>query len=518
MYAHDNAARWASYINTGGTDVSAVSSSALPLNTWSHVAVTYDGTMLRIYRDGVQAGTRAVTGAIIATTGALRLGGNTVWSEWFAGRIDEVRVYNRALPAAEISTDMTTPIITGPPPPDTEPPTVTLTAPAANAFVRGTVTVSATASDNVGVTSVQFLLDGQPLGAADTTDPYAVNWSTTLVADGPHTLSARAVVAKGNAGTTTARTVTVDNTAPAVSITSPADGATVSGAITVTASASDSSGITSVQFMLDGNPLGAPDTISPYTVSWPTSQTTNGSHVLTAVATDGAGLQTTSGAVKVTESNTWTPPSGLVAAYTFSEGSGASTADASGGGKVGTISGATWTPGGKFGNALSFDGVNDSVAVADAAALDLTSGMTIEAWVYPTALSGWRTVVLKEATNGLAYSLYANGNTPMRPAGYVNRGSGDVAVTGTSALPLNTWSHLAVTYGGGNFRLYVNGTQVGALALTGNIRTTTGALRIGGNSVWNEWFAGRLDEVRIYNRALTQSEIQAGMNMTVGGQ
>jgi hypothetical protein len=98
----------------------------------------------------------------------------------------------------------------------------------------------------------------------------------------------------------------------------------------------------------------------------------------------------------------------------------------------------------------------------------------------------------------------------------VNLGGPDVAVRGTGPLPLNTWSHIAVTYGDGFLRFYVNGTQAGSVAQTGNIQTSTGPLRIGGNSVWSEWFAGRIDEVRIYNRALTQAEIQGGMNMTVG--
>ena len=78
-------------------------------------------------------------------------------------------------------------------------------------------------------------------------------------------------------------------------------------------------------------------------------------------------------------------PSGLSAAYGFNAGSGTTAVDASGNGHTGTISGATWTAAGKFGGALSFDGTNDWVTVADAAALDLTTGMTLMAWVYPTA-------------------------------------------------------------------------------------------------------------------------------------
>jgi hypothetical protein len=144
--------------------------------------------------------------------------------------------------------------------------------------------------------------------------------------------------------------------------------------------------------------------------------------------------------------------------------------------------------------------------------------MTIEAWVYPTAIGGgaWRTVVMKEAAGDLSYTLYADDSTPSRPAGYINRGGTHVSVTGTAPLPLNTWSHIAVTYGGGNLRFFLNGTQLATRAQTGNISTSTNPLRIGGNSPWGEFFTGRIDEVRLYNRALTAAEIAAGMNQTVG--
>ena len=96
-----------------------------------------------------------------------------------------------------------------------------------------------------------------------------------------------------------------------------------------------------------------------------------------------------------------TTPAGLVAAYGFDAGSGSTAADSSGKGNVGSISGPVWSGAGRFGSALSFDGVNDWVSVADASSLDLTTGMTLEAWVRPSALGGWRTVTFKERTGGV---------------------------------------------------------------------------------------------------------------------
>jgi len=94
---------------------------------------------------------------------------------------------------------------------DTTPPTVALTAPLTGTTVSGTVTVSASATDNVGVAGVQFKLDGTNLGAEVTGPPYAVTWNTTTTAAGAHTLTAAARDAAGNIGTSAGVAVTVAN-------------------------------------------------------------------------------------------------------------------------------------------------------------------------------------------------------------------------------------------------------------------------------------------------------------------
>ena len=71
-------------------------------------------------------------------------------------------------------------------------------------------------------------------------------------------------------------------------------------------------------------------------------------------------------------------------------------------------------------------------------------------------------------------------------------------------------------YDGATLRLYVNGTQAATLAVSGSILTSNSPLRIGGNTVWSEWFSGLVDDVRIYNRVLTQAQIQTDMNTPVG--
>jgi hypothetical protein len=148
-------------------------------------------------------------------------------------------------------------------------------------------------------------------------------------------------------------------------------------------------------------------------------------------------------------------------------------------------------------------------SVADAVSLDV-SRVTLEAWVRPSAVGGsWRTVVFKERPGGLVYGLYA-GNGSGRPGGMVDIG-GEREAVGSSALPVGVWSHLAVTFDGSVVRLFVNGAAVGSVGFVGSVPGSSGPLRLGGNSVWGEWFAGLIDEVRVYNRALSQAEIQTDM-------
>ena len=87
---------------------------------------------------------------------------------------------------------------------------------------------------------------------------------------------------------------------------------------------------------------------------------------------------------------------------------------------------------------------------------------------------------------------------------------------GTVAITANTFTHLATTYDGSAVRLFVNGTQVASTAATGSIATSTNQLQIGGDNIYGQYFAGTIDEVRIYNTALTQAQIQADMNSPIG--
>ena len=211
-----------------------------------------------------------------------------------------------------------------------------------------------------------------------------------------------------------------------------------------------------------------------------------------------------------------TAPSGLVLALGFDEGAGTTVSDASGNGNAGVIGTASWTTSGRFGDALSFNGTSSRVDIADSPSLRLTTGMTLEAWINPSVVNGaWRDVIYKGNDN---YFLEATSNNGSRPvAGAIVNGSHAEAY-GSSALAINTWTHLAETYDGSAVRLYINGVLASSSPATGAITTSTSPLQIGGDSIYGQYFAGLIDEVRIYDRALSASEILADMNSPVGAR
>ncbi len=212
----------------GSASAVLTTSPVLTLNAWHHVALRRQGGQVTVIVNGTQQSNTYTDGDALAFNCPLYIGADIDGpgctgglNSSFSGRIDDVRVYSRALSATEITTDMNTPVCQSSGG-DTQAPVVSLTAPANNATVANNVTVSATATDNVGVVGVQFKLDGANLGAEDATAPFSVSWDTTQAANGTHTLTAVARDTAGNTTTSSPVTVTVNNQAsnlaPAVNV------------------------------------------------------------------------------------------------------------------------------------------------------------------------------------------------------------------------------------------------------------------------------------------------------------
>jgi hypothetical protein len=204
---------------------------------------------------------------------------------------------------------------------------------------------------------------------------------------------------------------------------------------------------------------------------------------------------------------------GLVGAWGFDEAAGAIAIDASGRGGDGTIVRARRVRG-RHGGALAFDGARDMVTVPDAPALRLRTAMTLEAWVKPSRLAGaWRTVILKERRKRLAYALYAADGRARASAGVASRSAG----TRRARLPTARWTHLAATWSRSRLRLYRDGVLVSSRRAPARIPASGGPLRIGGNRLRGEWFKGLIDDVRVYDRALSAGEIARDARAAVGG-
>jgi len=320
--------------------------------------------------------------------------------------------------------------------------------------------------------------------------------------------------------TATAVTVSVlnDAIAPTVAITAPAAGATVSGTVAVNASASDNIAVAGVQFFLDGASLGS-EILGPgpaFSVNWSTITATNGTHTLSARARDTVGNVTLAANVVVTVSNQAT----MLVGYAFSEGSGTTTKDSSGNGVTGTLSGATWTTAGKYGNALSFNGTSAYVNLGNPNVLKGTGSMSWAAWVYATGNPPDDGNIISKSSGNNGWEFKTSPDTGAHTFAISVTGSTGVAQRNSVTVrALNTWYHVAAVYNTTTRTLdiYVNGVLDNGV-LTGTIPTARTVpnqnVNIGRRTNGFN-FKGILDEVRVYDRALTQSVIQAIMKTSL---
>jgi hypothetical protein len=214
---------------------------------------------------------------------------------------------------------------------------------------------------------------------------------------------------------------------------------------------------------------------------------------------------------------------GLVAAYSFDAGSGTTLADASGNGNTGALkNGPVWAAG-KFGGSLQFDGVNDYVTIPHSAWLDLTgTKLTISFWVNLTDRSGPDMVLLGKpwvaGTMTYPYFQYAvefDANGDKTLDFYFGDTTDRLQGPFSMKPAVGTWIYAAFTYDGSAVKGYLNGVQQFSTPATQAIKARGNSLLLGVDAGFAQALKGRLDQVRIYTRALSLGELQADMNTPI---
>jgi hypothetical protein len=205
----------------------------------------------------------------------------------------------------------------------------------------------------------------------------------------------------------------------------------------------------------------------------------------------------------------------LIAYYPFDEGSGQVAPDMSGYGNDGTLVGnAQWVDG-KHGTALEFDGSSSYVEVPDADDFAIETDITFTAWFRPN-------VTINPDNN--AYRLMSKNNDVFFLFNYENvgqlgflvkdSGGSNYAVHSTTAeWNAGTWYHAAGTFDGAELKIYINGTLEASAAFEGTIGISNLALWIGADDL-PSYFPGAIDDVRVYNSALSDSEVIETMEIT----
>jgi len=197
----------------------------------------------------------------------------------------------------------------------------------------------------------------------------------------------------------------------------------------------------------------------------------------------------------------------IAAYWKFDEGYGTVAEDSSMNNNDGTIHGAEWTEG-KLGHALFFDGDDDLVEIPDDPSLDLKDQLTIMAWIKPISVysgGNWKfddPIVCKR----FAYYLVINGDGRIAFFAY-GLSPGGWIVGSNMTTRVDRWTYVAVSYDGSCIKIFIDGNMDVSVPRSGCIQESDQPLRIGGHVDYNRYFHGIIDDIKIYDRALTDEEI-----------
>jgi alpha-tubulin suppressor-like RCC1 family protein len=370
-----------------------------------------------------------------------------------------------------------------------------------NTTIVGSTTISATSDDaRSGVDKISFYVDGGSPKLTLSSPPYSGTLNASNYSEGKHFLTAVATDEAGNDSAPSAPIeIIVDNEQMVLAITAPP--IEFSTRRPFTASATVSETVDRVEFTLGGITVPGVKSGSTYSALLQVKTLDVGDHDITVTAYGLLGeVKTATRSIEIDRS---TP----VARWPFDEGSGVTTADLSGNGHPGTlVNGAAWSAIGQFAKSISFDGVDDGVSVADHDDFDAANGLTMTAWVAPAQFGAPQSLIYRGGSYELSLEIDGRVTGVIYPNGVA------VVATTLNPLPLTVFSHVAATYDQAALRLYVNGVEAATTAASGPLATTDGAVWLGRAEVGDS-LNGKLDEVRIYDRALTDVEVA-----TVGGK
>ena len=522
------------FLEEEGFEKQEVQSESLPVDRWTHLALSFDGEALRLYVNGELVDTTAAESAQ-ESKGPLKFGCAEVYGQDFQGKLDEVRIYDRAISGDEVKRDQETALQT---PPGSQQPVVEYSfdegegtvaydlAGARDATIEGAEWARGKyggglefdgEEDCVSIPAPglrlreEFTLEAwvRPEGELKG-DPVIFDEAEGFPAYGlgiglGHGGKAEGVIGEEGEGTLHVNSAESLNDNAWTHLALSFDGARVrlyvdgvlGGTEAIEHPDFGSAGPLTIgcDALFNAHFKGRIDEVRLY------NRALNG----TEVANDsGTAIQT--------------PAAGPVAAFAFEEGEGATAQDTTGNGHTATLEGATWARG-RYGNGLSFDGEEDCVSIANSADLNFTEEFSLEAWVRPSGEGEEANPILAqldpEAGEGeepYVYELLVGGNEV--PKGWVREaGSGFAGVYGTEPLPEEAWDHLALTDDGAHIRLYVNGELIRSEPAP-PLTTGSGDLEIGCGAFATH-FDGRIDELRLYDRALGSGEVAADMEAPI---
>ena len=440
--------------------------------------------------------------------------------ELFKGYIDEVRVFNRALTPSEVTELYTYTEGT----PDTQAPSVP-TGLTASATSVSQINLSWTAStDNTAVTGYKIY---RCTGSSCTpttlvSSPSATTYSNTgLLASTAYTYAVSAVDAAANESaksiTASATTLSPDTQAPSVPSGLSAM-AVSSSQINLSWTASvDNNEVTGYKVYRCQGASCTPTTLvsSPSGVTYSdTGLLASTAYTYAVSAVDAAANESakSSSASATTQAEALVSGAWPVAYYNLNETSGTSAADSSGNANTATLNGgAAWVAGKVGTGAVSLDGTNDYIDAPHSAGNSISgNAVSISAWVYRTNTDTAPRIIAAKVVPGhsppfFSYSIHLLGGDT--PSFWVSTGGDGEHLQSPVPITANAWHHIIGVYDGATKKIYVDGVEKNNANRIGNLNTYTSPLRIGANGALGELFKGYIDDVRVYNRALTPSEV-----------